>query len=328
MHLFETASGGMWLIKTDSKGNKEWDKTFGVSNCASAYSVKQTTDKGYILAGDISLPEECCFEFWLIKTDSHGDIEWDKTFGGFNHDFARSVQQTSDGGYILTGYTSSFGGSDLWLIKTGPNGDIEWDKIFGGNLLDRGYSVRQTSDDGFILTGMTASFGAGNSDLWIIKTGPNGNKEWDKTFGGINNDNGFSIRQTADEGYIIAGMTASFGAGDYDFWLIKLKGNVETPVNENQLPTTFSLLQNYPNPFNISTIIQCLIPEPSSVELTIYNLQGQTVRTINLGNRPAGIHNVLFDGKDSDGTVISAGLYLYKIQAGDFSQTKKMLLLK
>ncbi len=191
-------------------------KTFGGSEMEYGRSVQQTTDDGYIITGEMDR------DVWLLKTNSNGDSLWSKTFGGNTIDKGYSVQQTTDGGYIITGYTWSFGNgnSDVWLIKTDSQGNEEWEKTFGNSYSNEGYSVQQTTDGGYIITGYYVA--AGNiEDLWLIKTDPQGNEEWNQTFGGSEVDWGYSVQQTTDDGYIITGKTRSFGNGNNDVWLIK-----------------------------------------------------------------------------------------------------------
>ena len=219
-----------WLVKTDANGNKQWNETFGGTDGDWAYSVQQTSDGGYILAGCTCSYGAGGEDVWLVKTDANGNKQWDKTFGGTGYERAWSVQQTADDGYILAGWTRSYGagGEDGWLVKTDSNGNKQWDKTFGGTGSDKAYSVQQTADGGYVLAGYTESYGAGGEDVWLVKTDSSGNKQWDKTFGGTGSERAGSVQQTADGGYILAGWTESYGAGDYDLWLIKVKGEEPT----------------------------------------------------------------------------------------------------
>jgi arginine repressor len=217
----------IFLIKTDANGNIQWAKTYGGTYSDDAYSVQQTSDGGYIVAGYTPSFGAGDYDIFLIKTDANGNIIWAKTYGGGGNDFAYSVQQTLDGGYIVAGDTRSFGAGneDIFLIKTDASGNIIWAKTYGGTSRDVAYSVQQTSDGGYIVAGRTDSFGAGWDDIFLIKTDANGNIIWAKTYGGTGDDAAYSVQQTSDGGYIVAGRTYSFGAGWGDIFLIKTDAN-------------------------------------------------------------------------------------------------------
>jgi hypothetical protein len=228
------------LLKTDSKGNEEWNKTFGKSKDERIYakSVQQTKDGGYIIVGTKYLVDEWDDDVWLIKTDSKGNEEWNKTFGKSKSEEGRSVQQTSDGGYIIVADThgSWMEDVDMWLIKTDSKGREKWSKMFGSpDCLDRGYSVQQTKEGGYVIVGVTDSYSAGGwSDVWLIKTDSRGNEAWNTTYGGLEGDIGYSVQQTKDGGYIVAGRTNSFGAGENKVWLIKVKGGNTEPMESKK----------------------------------------------------------------------------------------------
>ena len=188
-------------------------------------SVQQTSDGGYILARNAGGAQSMSS---IVDGTLGADpsLSWSKTFGGGDDDWANSVIQTSDGGYALAGITRSYGagGSDFWLVKTDSAGNEEWSKTFGGENSDWARSVIQTSDGGYALAGYTGSYGAGGEDFWLVKTDSSGNEEWNKTFGGENPDWALSVIQTSDGDYALAGVTESYSAGGFDFWLVKTEG--------------------------------------------------------------------------------------------------------
>jgi predicted secreted protein len=219
-------AGGDRLVKTDSYGNLEWNQTYGETNGDYSDSMVQTVDGGFALAGFTTSSDGDDADFWLLKTDERGNLEWSKVFGGEKADMAEAVVQTSDGGYALVGTTESFatGWKECWLIKTDSLGNMEWEKTYGGEDADWGHSLIVTSDGGFALVGESNSFGAGGYDFWLIKTDELGNIEWSRTYGGPERDSAESLVQTIDGGYVLAGNTLSSGAGGYDIWLVRTNG--------------------------------------------------------------------------------------------------------
>jgi len=203
-----------------------WAKTYGGGNDDIAHSIQQTSDGGFIVAGETYSFGVLNADIWVFKINSKGGIQWEKTFGGGSYDFARCIQQTSDGGFIVGGETSSFGANtEVWVLKLDADGNIQWQKTYGGGGDDVAHSIQQTSDGGYIVAGETDSFGAGFADFWVLKLDSNGEVLWQKTYGGGEDDIAHSIQQTSDGGFIVAGETASFGAGFADFWVLKLDSN-------------------------------------------------------------------------------------------------------
>jgi len=214
------------LIAQLANAQIPFQKSFGGTNTSWGNSIQQTNDNGYISVGVTDAFGVGAFDVFAIKTDSSGNPIWKKAIGETSSDFANDVQQTSDSGFIVCGYSISsfsggFAGENIYLIKLNSNGSILWSKIIGGVGNERANSVRQTSDGGFIIAGTTNSWGAGGNDFYLVKTDGNGNISWTKTFGGALDDVANSVKQTSDGGYIVAGETNSFGAGDIDYYLIK-----------------------------------------------------------------------------------------------------------
>lgn len=194
------------------------------------HSVKQTTDGGYIIAGETASFGVGFVDVWLIKTDSEGLPEWFSVFGGRGIEIAYSVEQTTDGGYIVGGSTSSYGlahSNDVWLIKTDAQGTELWSKTYGGKGWDVGHSVQQTNDGGFIIAGATTGPDDYNKDVLLIKIDARGNEKWFRNFDGDGFETGYAVQQTVDGGYILAG---TFSIAYYNhIWLLKTdsEGNVE-----------------------------------------------------------------------------------------------------
>jgi len=230
---FGAGSIDFWLVKTDEYGNMSWSKTYGGAGPEVANSVVQTSDGGYAIAGYTSSYGAGLEDFWLVKTDSAGTVQWNKTYGGTSDEVANSVVQTDDGGYAIAGYTFFYGPGayDFLLVKTDSAGNMQWSKTYGGARADMGRSMVQTSDGGYALAGDTYSYGAGSNDFWLVKTDSAGNMQWNKTYGGEKADLAYSVVQTSDGGYALAGYTESYGAGSADFWLVKMDASGYLPEN-------------------------------------------------------------------------------------------------
>lgn len=243
-----------WVVKLDNFGNIQWQKTLGGSLDDWGYSIEQTTDGGYIIAGnttsndgDVNGNHDITgnyYDFWIVKLTATGNLQWQKCFGGSWHEYANSVQQTSDGGYVITGSTESndgdvsnnYGNEDCWLIKLDSLGSLQWEKNLGGSSNDFAYEVHQTFENGFILAGNTSSNDydvSGNNgyfDYWVVKLNAVGSVEWQKCLGGTFGDFVYSIEQTGDTGFVMAGWTFSNDGdvngsnGNWDYWVVKLDG--------------------------------------------------------------------------------------------------------
>jgi len=220
----------IWVIKLGENGNIEWDKTFDGDENDVAYSIAQTKDGGYIIAGSTGVKLWGEANCWVIKLDAKGNMEWDNNFGGTGWDEIYSITQTKDGSFVVTGclWSKGAGRGDVCVAKLDKRGNLIWDKTFGGSDYDEAHSIVQTEDGGYVIAGFTELEGAGDKDIWVIKLDENGNKIWDRTLGGTSEDWANSIIQTRDGDYMVAGWTRSMGAGKTDVWIAKLnkRGNL------------------------------------------------------------------------------------------------------
>jgi hypothetical protein len=207
-----------------------WQRTYGGAGADGGHSVQQTIDGGFIIAGATSSFSAGDNDVYLIKTNAQGDTLWTRTYGGPGSDQGGSVQQTTDGGYIVAGWTGSFGAGrgDFYLVKTDAQGDTLWTRVYGGPNYDWGHSVQQTTDGGYIVAGETYSFGAGRADAWLLRTDASGDTLWARTYGDQLYQMGYSVQETNDGGYIVAGFTDTVGATGLRQWLVKTDATGDT----------------------------------------------------------------------------------------------------
>jgi predicted secreted protein len=239
-----------WLFKVDASGNMQWNKTYGGASYDRVLSLVLTSDGGYALAGHTNSFAVGYDDYWLVKTDSAGNMQWNKTYGYWSAEYARSLVQTSDGGYAIAGYTYSIGagGSDSWLVKTDASGNMQWNATYGVVDYDYGECVIQTEDEGYAIASWTLCFDGGQNDSRLVKIDAEGNIQWNATFGEDSSDDRvWDLVKSDDSGYAIAGATQSLGAGGWDFWLVRINANGSILWNKAYggigLDMAFSLIQ-------------------------------------------------------------------------------------
>lgn len=245
-----------WIVKLDASGQKQWDRSFGGSGYEYLHGVQQTADGGYIVGGQSDSPASgnktqgsINADYWVVKLDATGQKQWDKTIGSASNDYLRSLQQTTDGGYVLAGYADaavpsgdksqpSRGGYDYWVVKLDAAGQKQWDRTVGGPTTEILNTVCQTADGGYMVAGTSQSGVGGDktqpsvwgADYWIVKLDATGDVRWDRTFGSESHDDMTCVLPTADGGYLLGGFSSAGISGaksqasignSYDYWLVK-----------------------------------------------------------------------------------------------------------
>jgi hypothetical protein len=265
--------GGLdyWVVKLNAQGGIEWRKSYGGSGEDALFSACQTSDEGYILAGfsnsnngDVTghHGDSTSSDFWIVKIDSIGHLQWQRSFGGTARDIARSIQQCKDGGYVVCGgskssdgdLTNNQGYTDYWVIKLNNAGNLLWQRSFGGFGDDDAYSITRTLDGGYITNGIAGSFSNGSGDFWVIKIDSGGNKQWEKLMGGSGSDIGYCIQEAKDVGFVALGVTnsndgvVSGNQSNYAMWLAKLAPDSTDISAGISSSITEAPIRVYPNP--------------------------------------------------------------------------------
>ncbi len=221
---FGAGNQDMYIVKLDAGGTLQWSRTVGGTSEDGGFSIIQTIDGGYAITGRTYSFGTGNKDMYIVKLDAGGALQWSRTVGGTANEDAWSIIQTTDGGYVVAGNTNSFGAglSDMFIVRLDSSGTYQWCRTIGGTADENASSVKQTTNGGYIVAGSTNSFGVGLNDIFIVKLDGNGTLLWSKTVGGTNSDGAGSIILNTDGGYTVAGVTASFSAGDYDFYIVKL----------------------------------------------------------------------------------------------------------
>ena len=313
-----------WLIKTNETGAEQWTQTFGGPEPDVCYAVQQVSD-GYALAGYTTSFGAGEADAWLVRTNSAGQMLWSRTFGWGTNDVALDMMATSDGGFVLAGHTQSggTGDRDFYLVKTDGFGTLQWNHTYGGPFDEFCSSVQQTSDGGYILSGSTSSFGS-NGDMWLVRVSSTGELLWHRTFGGSGAEDALSVDVTSNNGFILGGMTTSFGAIDWDIWLVRTGPDPSLEAVEfSPIMPDIRLHSVYPNPFNAVATIDFDLPRELTGSLVVYDMLGREVTTLLNGRLSAGQHHRQFDG-----SALSSGVYLVRLNVGDVQQTQRLVLMK
>lgn len=293
-----------WVLKLDAAGTLVWQKPFGGSNQDKAYDVLQANDGGFVMAGFSNSNDGDVdgnhgdFDYWMVKMDASGTFEWQRTLGGPNEDDAISVQQTSDGGFILGGMSFSndgdvsgnHGNMDYWVVKLDAASNIIWQRSLGGSGQDKAYCVRETADGNFVVAGSSNSTDGdvtnnhGGDDYWLVKLNAAGAMVWEKSMGGSGSDVAWPMQPTSDGGYIVAGWSNSFDGdvtnnhGDKDIWLVKLASDA-IGIAETGGLGHFTL---FPNLTAGSFTLQLDGPR-TNMEARLLDLAGRTVQVLPIG---------------------------------------------
>jgi len=375
-------SGGFdaWLLRITDNGDSLWSRTFGGAGTDLCGNILQTDSGGFILAGYTDSFGAGLNDMWLVRADANGDSLWSRTFGGAGQDQCFSMIADEAGGVILAGGTTSFGAgrNDMWMLAVSADGDSIWSRTYGtanrnerANCLVRtwdgayalsGYRVNaagyfdclivrfasnrdriwettfpnrqngyyrsliETRDSALVVTGWTGNF----EDVWLAKISDSGDSLWSCTFGGDSSDVAMSVAQISDGGFVLAAQTKSFGARNWDFWIVGTGPDPLIVHGESliMIPSLVTLNHPFPNPFNSVTNIAYGLPSAGRVKLAIYDLTGREVIRLVDQEQQSGYHNTLWRGNDATGIPVSTGIYLCRLETESFTKSMPMTLLK
>ncbi len=309
---FGLGTSDIYIIKTDAYGNEIWSKVYGGDGWDAPFQIKKTIDNNYIIVGQTSSFGAGSSDAFLLKIDNNGDSLWFKTYGGTDEDGAYGVDICNDNGFIITGYTYSFAigyQAAAYLIRTDPIGNELWSKTYYKKTFNQIFDVLKTNDNNFLLAGITETTPA-DAEGYLIKTNNNGDTLWMKTFGGNSYDSFSSICQDNNGNFILCGTTYSFGAGDYDMYLIKIDSNGQEIWSKtfggiNSDNASSVIYNNNENTFMIVGSTQSYGYGGKDVFLVKVNQYGDTLWTKTYGGTADDVGGDLY--KTNDNGIIMTG---------------------
>ncbi len=326
---YGSGSSDVYLVKTDTMGDTLWIRTFGDTLDQSGYEIEQPEEGGFIISGVTGLfGSGSVLDILLIKTDDNGNLQWMRTYGGSEDERPNAVHNTPDGGYLISGETSSFGagGYDFYLIRTDRSGDTLWTRTFGFSGDDFARDMVLTVDGGCMVIGTYWPVSGNPGDMLLWKADSLGNSQWFTRYGGsASYETGYGMCKVTSGGYILVGSRyISNSPTNWDVYVVRT-GSDLSPANDRQVlePPQSFLLSAFPNPFNAMTTIRYDVPVQSQVELRVFDVLGRSVGELFSGVQSAGSHNVTWNG-----SAVASGLYFVQLKAGDFFTRQKVMLLK
>jgi uncharacterized delta-60 repeat protein len=257
---WSVSSPFLYALKIDKQGIVRFRKIYGSDAATgSALSAVPLPAGGYLISGRAKLAGRSDYEFLLLKIGYSGDAVWSYSYGGSGTEEVHDLALTEDGGCVLAGPTRSFGtgGYDAWVLRLDASGEILWQKAYGGPKDDYAHAVWTTRDGGFVVAGSTSSFGAGSEDVWVFKLDKDGNIVWQMTYGGKGLDGAWAVREIKPSGYIVAGKTSSYGAGEEDALVLRLdkNGQIDASCGTFMKPSAAQVTKTKcsPNPISMWT---------------------------------------------------------------------------
>jgi hypothetical protein len=326
----------LFVLKINQNGDTLWSKTFGGTRTDIGKSVLEVNPSEYIFAGSTGSPEITTNnqDYYIIKTNSSGTLTWAKNYGtngALPFDWCNGVKKTTENGFMMVGESSYNSPLDVMLMKLDSTGNLNWKKYYGNNFYDYGNAICNTTEGGFLICGTTKNKTSQKNDIFVVKVDNNGSELWRENYGGANNEWGSSVCRTRDGNYVIAGQTNSSGSGSFDIYVSKIKST--GPIGIKNINEEINLakdyyINNFPNPFNSSTKIMYKLNQSENVVIKIYDLLAKEIIVLQNSIKPAGINQIIWNGRDSNGKEMPSGIYFVKFMTDNISVTKKITLVK